>query len=711
MNNKPKKETTQKPFFNRELSWLDFNARVLEQASNERYPLLERVRYLSFFSSNLDEFYEIRVSGLMQQAKSEVTQLSMDGLTPKEQLEKVNDLTHELVKKEYHCWKTKIVPGLKKEGIIIKPTEELAKEELAWLDKYFKKQVYPTLTPLVIDHAHPFPHFTNKGLNILVHLAPNKGESDEDKMALIPVPRILPRIISIGGRKYKNPCYVFLSDILRNYADKLFPGYKVLGSWEFRISRNSDLYIDEEEVENLLDKIEEELHKLQKGAAVRLEIRKGIPKKILNELLEAIELEEKYVFQINGPLNLLRLFSLYDLVDSPDLKFPSFMPHVPQALHEGENIFECISREDLLLHHPYDSFAPVVNFIQEAARDPLVFAIKQTLYRTSGESPIVKALKEASRNGKQVTALIELKARFDEANNIEWARQLEDAGVHVVYGIPGLKTHCKCCLIVRRENKGLKQYVHLGTGNYNPKTARTYTDISLLTKETKVTCEVAALFNTLTGFVKKPYFKKILVAPFNLHQRMQELINQEAANARTGKKARIVLKMNSLADEETILNLYKASQAGVDIDLIIRGICCLIPGVNGLSENIKVRSILGRYLEHHRIFYFENASQGDPQVLVGSSDWMPRNFYRRIETVFPIENSKLKQRMIGELLNYLLADNTEARILTKDGNYDAIKKKKGAEAISAQDTFLKISEAHKKRSENSLEESEEDKKS
>lgn len=679
-----KKEGDLFSYFNRELSWLNFNHRVLEQAKNVDYPLLERLKYLSFVSSNLDEFYEIRVAGLMQRVDSGDLELSPDGLTPQEQLTMIIQETQKLVTEQYSCWRREIVPALKKEKILFKTSEELLEEEYVWLKKYFEEEVFPVLTPLAIDFTHPFPQLTNKGLYILVLL--NDIQNDNKNcFAIIPVPRILPRVIWIRSEGGTHKSYIFLSDILRNFAMQLFPGFEVRGAWEFRITRNSDLYINEEETENLLNKIEQELYNLRRGAAVRLEIRKDVDSAALEELLRCIDLSKEHTFFIDGPLNLLRLYSVYDLIERPDLKFPSFQAYIPNGLHHTNNLFESISQEDFLLHHPYDSFGPVIQFIQQAARDPQVFAIKQTLYRTSGDSTILEALKEASRNGKQVTTLIELKARFDEENNIERARELEEEGVHVVYGMPGLKTHCKCCLVVRRENSGLRQYVHLGTGNYNPITAKTYTDFSLLTANPEITHEVATLFNTLTGFMRSPEFKKLLLAPFNLHQRIQELILQETRNAIKGKPARIIVKLNSLVEKETIDNLYKASMAGVKIDLIVRGICCLIPGVKGLSENITVRSLLGRFLEHSRIYYFENAGN-PPLVYLGSADWMPRNFFRRVETVFPIENDRLKNRIIHEILPAFLRDNEKAQLLKSNGQYGSISKQ--GLPFSAQEHFI-----------------------
>lgn len=694
---KPKEEKRKVAYFNRELSWLAFNRRVLTQAEDQRYPLLERLKYLSFVSSNLDEFYEIRVSGLLQQVESNVTNPGIDGLGPKEQLRRIHSVTGSLVQDQYHCWWNQIIPALKKEKIPFKTKESLNRRELNWLKEYFEEQVFPVLTPLAIDPAHPFPQFGNKSLNILLWLDDPDTPVTERMMAFLPVPRILPRVVRIPGTSRVPDSYVFLSDVLKIFAKSLFPGYKIKSLHAFRITRNSDLYIDEEEVENLLHSIEEELYNLRKGAAVRLEIEADVPEDLLSELLQAIRLGKQHVFKINGPINLMRLMSIYDLIDRPDLKFPSFVPHTPHTLRQHPWIFEGIKLNDHLLHHPYDSFEPVVDFVKQAATDPNVLAIKITLYRTSSDSPIIKALMDAARNNKQVTVLIELKARFDEANNINWAKMMEEAGIHVVYGFVGLKTHSKCCLVVRREDDGLRRYAHLGTGNYHNKTARSYTDISYFTCREPLTNEVAEVFNTLTGFAKAPHFKHLIVAPYTLHSRMNEFILDEARNARKGMPARIIVKCNSLIDKETIDNLYQASRAGVQIDLIIRGICGLVPGIKGMSENIHVRSLLGRFLEHSRIFYFQNAHGKEPRIFAGSSDWMARNFYRRIELVFPILDPAIRSRITDEILDAYLKDNTETKILCSNGSYRSITPNKSEASFSAQEFFIQEAEGLSKK--------------
>jgi polyphosphate kinase len=669
--NKPvSPESGKAAYFNRELSWLAFNRRVLEQAQSDRHPLLERVRFLAIVSSNLDEFFEIRVAGLMQQVDSGLMEFGSDGLTPVEQLRRIHSVVASMVEDQYHCWHHQLVPALAREGILFRPPHDLTKPELNWVWTYFREQVYPVLTPLALDQSHPFPQLGNKTLNVVVSLeSPDKKQENGTArhVAILPVPRILPRLVTISPSKGGPQRTIFLSDIIKLCAGDLFPGYRLKGAHAFRVTRNSDLYIDEEEAENLLKKIEDELRNLRRGAAVRLEIEKGVDDAIFSTLCQHLSLSHEYVYQLNGPINLLRLQSLAD-IDRPDLKYPPFVPVNASPLRDTTRMFEVIRDQDILLHHPYDAFTPVVDFVEQAARDPQVVAIKQTLYRTSGDSPIVRALIEASRNDKQVTALVELKARFDEANNIQWAKQLEEAGVHVVYGLVGHKTHCKLCLVVRSEGRSMKNYAHLGTGNYNPRTARLYTDLSYFTSRKDITSDVAQLFNTLTGFGRTQRFRNIVVAPFNLHRRIGELIDREAANARNGKPARILAKMNALVDKATIDALYAASQAGVKIDLIIRGVCSLVPGIKGLSETITVRSIVGRFLEHARCFYFENAG-GEPLILAGSADWMQRNFFRRVEVLFPIRDAALRHWIMTELFPIELRDNDNAHVLDSSGAY------------------------------------------
>jgi polyphosphate kinase len=678
-------------FGNREQSWLAFNRRVLEQAHSTSNPLLERVKFLAIVSSNLDEFFEIRVAGIMQQADAEAAGLSLDGLTPRENLRIIQESVNKLVADQYACWHKELVPALADEGILFRNATQLAEKEQAWVREYFETQVLPVLTPLAVDQAHPFPLLGNKTLNVLVSLDHPETPNQEKLMVILPVPRSLPRIVHIMPDDEESIRHMFLSEIIKLCAGRLFPGYEVKGAHAFRVTRNSDLYIDEEEAENLLKKIEEELRNLRRGAAVRLEIEDGADTELLNALCGHLVIAPEHAIKLKGPLNLFRLMSLYEMIDRPDLKYSPFVPAEPAALALHKGVFDLVRERDLLLHHPYESFAPVVAFVEQAARDPEVLAIKQTLYRTSGDSPIVRALIDASLAGKQVTALVELMARFDEANNIKWARELEEAGVHVVYGLVGHKTHCKCCLVVRKEGGTLRRYAHLGTGNYNPKTARLYTDFSLLTCREQLTAEVAQLFNTLTGLGRTPDFKHLLVAPFNLHARMQDFIAAEAANAAAGKPARIIAKMNKLVDPVTMENLYAASQAGVKVDLIVRATCCLRPGVKGLSENIRLRNIVGRFLEHARVFYFENG--GAPQVYLGSADWMPRNFFRRVEALFPIEDPELRRRIVEEVLPTELRDNEDARELQPDGTYVPPKRESGAESFSAQKYFMALATA------------------
>ncbi len=673
-------------YANRELSWLAFNRRVLEQAQNAANPLLERTKFLAIVSSNLDEFFEIRIAGLLQLKDSSGSEPSMDGLSPREQLKQALAEINQLVQEQYSCWHEQLVPALAKEKITFKTAGQLTTAERAWVQDYFAKQVHPVLTPLAIDQSHPFPQIANKTLNVIVSLDNPDTPELENFTAILPVPRILPRLVQLTPGKSGPQAFIFLSEIIKLCAGDLFPGYRINSAHAFRVTRNSDLYIDDEEAENLLKRIEEELRNLRRGAAVRLEIEADVPEPVHTLLCEHLELSPERVFKLSGPLNLVRMMSLSDLVDRPDLKYPPFTPVELPSLRVAPNIFAAMQERDILLHHPYESFTPVVDFVQQAARDPGVLAIKQTLYRTSGDSPIIGALIEASRNGKQVTALVELKARFDEANNIKWARELEEAGVHVVFGLVGHKTHCKCSMIVRQETDGLRRYAHLGTGNYNPKTARLYTDLSLFTCHPEITAEVAQLFNALTGFGRSPEFKHLIVAPFNLHSRIQELIATEAANATAGKSARIMAKMNKLVDKVTIDNLYAASQAGVQIDLVVRATCCLVPGVKGLSDNIRVRNIIGRYLEHSRIFYFEN--DGTPLLYCGSSDWMTRNFFRRVEALFPVYAPELRDRILQEILPSELKDNVDARELQPDGTYTPPVRKDGEKDFSAQRHFM-----------------------
>ncbi len=668
--------------FNRELSWLSFDRRVLELAEDDSVPLLERVRFLSIVSSNLDEFFEIRVAGIMQQEESASHPATREFLL--EVLEKARSL----VEAEQACWKDRLVPALESAGIRFRSRHQLDDSARKELSPLFDREILPALTPLAIDPSHPFPVLTNKGLYLLVLL--RDPVSGEGRRAVVPVPRVLPRVLAYGADHSR--CFTLLSHVIQAFIDRLFPGLDLLGSWAFRITRNSDLYVDEEEAGNLLEAIEDEIRNLRKGAPVRLEIESDAPDEETTWLLKSIGLKPENAFRITGPVNMMRLGSLVDLVARPDLLYPTFIPALPTECADPSRLYDRISRQDLLLHHPYESFGPVVEFIRQAARDESVVAIKLTLYRTSGDSPVVEALKEAARNGKQVTALVELRARFDELNNIEWARQLEEAGAHVVYGLTGLKTHCKACLVVRKEKAGLRRYAHLGTGNYNPRTARIYTDFSLLTADEEITSEVGLLFNVLTGNLGRPKFRHLLIAPFELSRRIIDLIESEASAARSGRKSGIFAKVNSLVDPEVIEALCRASQAGVRVELLVRGVCCLRPGVPGLSENVRVRSVLGRFLEHSRIFRFEN-SGGEPVILLGSADWMQRNFVRRVECVFPVRDKSLRRRIEQEIIATYTERLGDAKELRMDGSYEPCAPE-ARRAPCAQDAFLSLASRH-----------------
>lgn len=684
----PHKSEATPRYFNRELSWLAFNRRVLNLCTEPTFPVLEQMRFLSIVSSNLDEFFEIRVAGLEQQLESGVLDVGFDGLGPREQLRRISVITAAMTADEYACWTDNLIPALRKNRIFFKTPRECTAAEKEWLKKYFEDDVYPALTPLAVDPAHPFPHLRNKGLYVLLSIADTKIKRAPSDIAIIPVPPILSRVIRMESRNPDETHLVYLSDTIKYYAERLFPGYKVRNSAIFRITRNSDLYIDEEETENLLQTIENELHNRRKGAAVRLEIEDCVSDSALKTLVDALDIDESFIYRIPAsPLNLARLAVAYDMIDRPDLKFPPYRPSVPDVFRNCDDYFAAIAKKDILLHHPYESFSPVEEFISRAAKDSDVLAIKLTLYRTSQGSPIVKALKEAATNGKQVTVLVELKARFDEENNIQWARELEERGVHVVYGIVGFKTHCKTCLIVRRESGGaLRRYIHLGTGNYNSKTAKIYTDLSFFSAREDLSEEVANLFNTLTGKVSEPKFEKLMVAPFCFHSKFLELVKRETENARAGKKARIIIKVNSVVEQSSIDALYEASQAGVKIDMIVRGICALVPGVKGLSENITVKSIVGVYLEHSRIYYFENG--GDSVVYAGSGDIMTRNMFKRIECLFPIEDPDIKERIVGDILPAMLRDNQFSNILHPNGAYYKTEDMKKSEQFSCQRYFM-----------------------
>jgi polyphosphate kinase len=672
-------------FINRELSWLEFNHRVLDEALDPTNRLLERVKFFCIASSNLDEFYEVRVAGLKQQIDSDVVERTVDGLTATETFRAVTRRVRRMVELQYRCWREQLVPALAEQRIRFLRFRDLTPPDLAWIDNYYREKVHPVLTPLAVDPAHPFPQVLNKSLNLIVELEINQTGTPHRRLAIVEVPRVFPRVVKLP-RDGSRQDYVFLDDMIGHFLGHLFPGTYILSYWRFRVTRNSELYIDEEEVGNLLKAVENELHNRLKGEAVRLEVQHDCPPEIRSQLLETLRLKEDDLQVIDGPLNPTPILAICEGDHSPELRDPPFVAPVAQALREQSDVFAAIRERDILLHHPYDNFSSVVGFLERAADDPQVLAIKQTLYRTGGDPQVIGALMNAVKNGKQVTAVVEVRARFDEKNNIEWARRLEEAGVHVLYGLVGYKIHGKICLVVRHEENGIRRYVHLSTGNYNPITARIYTDAGLLTCRPDFGEDATNLFNLLTGVCQFQGMRKFLIAPFEFHERTLALIQREEQNARKGLPARIMAKMNSLVDEQVIEALYRASQAGVRIDLIVRGICCLRPNVKGVSENITVRSIVDRFLEHSRIFCFENGCQ--PEVFLGSADWMPRNFFGRIELVCPVEDGNLRERLISELLAISLADNQKARLLQADGSYRRVVPKRGAAPRRSQFEFI-----------------------
>ncbi len=655
-------------YINRELSLLEFNRRVLLQSLDESTPLLERLKFLCIASSNLDEFFEIRVAGLKQQVSYGSQQRGPDNLTPAEQLHLISVTVHELVKEQYRILNDVLIPALETEGIRFSRRPDWTEKQKVWVRRYFRRELLPVLSPIGLDPAHPFPRVLNKSLNFIVSLEGKDAFGRSSGIAIVQAPRSLPRVIRLPASCATTAHdFVFLTSIIHANVDELFPGMKATGCYQFRVTRNSDLFVDDEEVEDLLRALEGELPSRRFSEAVRLEVADNCPEEMVHFLMHQFALEPDDVYQVDGPVNLHRLMAIPDMVERPDLKFPGFTPGLPRRLRHNTDLFDVIRKGDVLLHHPFQSFAPVIDLLRQAARDPRVLAIRQTLYRTGPDSGIVEALIEAARNGKEVTVVIELRARFDEAANIELATELQDAGAHVVYGVVGYKTHAKMMLIVRREGRQLRRYVHLGTGNYHSRTARLYTDLGLMTVDAEIGEDVHRIFQQLTALGKATRLRKLLQSPFTLHKSMLAFIEREIEHARAGKPARIIAKMNALVEPQIIEALYRASQAGVKIDLIIRGICCLRPGVKGVSENIRVRSIIGRFLEHTRIFYFLN--DGAEEVWCSSADWMGRNFFRRVETCFPVEDRRLKQRVIREGLECYLADNTQAWVLRPDGSY------------------------------------------
>ncbi|ATW26299.1 RNA degradosome polyphosphate kinase [Candidatus Formimonas warabiya] len=671
-------------FFNRELSWIEFNKRVLEEAQGRRHPLLERLKFASIVSSNFDEFYMIRVASLQDQVLAGFREPDGSGMTPAQQLEAISGMVHETVEVLYQCFNESLVPALKKEGIHLLRAPDLTAEQKANLAQFYQKTVYPVLTPLVVDQSRPFPLINNRSLNIALLLS-NDEEEGEPLFATVQVPSVLGRLVQVPvseGRK----SFVFLEDVIKLFLPTLFSGHQILAAGCFRVTRNADLDMEEEGAEDLLDTIKESLRKRKWGGVIRLEIEKEMDANLVHMLKEQLEVPSEGIFPLNHPLDLTFLMNLYGLEGFEHLKQRPLQPQIPPFFQQGGELFKAIGESDLLVHHPYESFDPVVEMVKQAANDPHVLAIKQTLYRVSGNSPLVNALAEAAENGKQVTVLVELKARFDEENNILWAKRLEQAGCHVIYGIKGLKTHGKLLLVVRMEEDGIKRYMHMGTGNYNDFTAKLYEDLGFFTANPCFGADASILFNLISGYSELTDMYKLSVAPFNLRQRFIQLIRQEAEYARQGKPARILAKLNSLVDGEIISELYAASQAGVEINLIVRGICCLRPGIAGLSENISVRSIVGRFLEHSRIYLFHNNQK--EIILLSSADLMPRNLDRRLEILFPIEDEQLKSR-VKKILETYLQDNVNARILNPDGSYRRVEKR-GRRALDCQDYFRRM---------------------
>lgn len=674
-------------FVNRELSWLKFDDRVLSEARDKSLPLFERLKFTSIVSSNLDEFYMVRVASLKDQVHAGYEKTDIAGMGPKEQLKEISVQTHELVRSQYSTLNRSLLPALEKVGLhLVMEHEKLNEEQQEYVDRYFEDNVYPVLTPMAMDSSRPFPLIRNKTLNIgaLISKKDKKKGKDVLVFATVQVPSVLPRVVAVPSGNKEDTTVILLEEIIERNIDKLFLGYDVVCAHPYRIMRNADLSIDEDGAEDLLVEIQKQLKKRQWGEVIRLEVEDKTDSRLLGILKKEFDIKEEDIFYINGPLDLTMLMKVYGQDGFDQYKEPKYTPAVVPAFADtSKDIFQVIREGDVFLHHPYMSFDPVVNFVRQAAKDPDVLAIKQTLYRVSGNSPIIAALAQAAENGKQVSVLVELKARFDEEHNIVWAKMLEKAGCHVIYGLVGLKTHSKITLVVRREEDGIRRYVHLGTGNYNDATAKLYTDTGLLTCQEAIGEDATAVFNMLSGYSEPKSWNKLALAPLWLKDKFLYLIGREAENAKAGEKAHIVAKMNSLCDRDIIEALYKASAAGVKIELIVRGICCLKVGIPGVSENITVRSIVGNFLEHARIYYFENA--GSPEVYMSSADWMPRNLERRVEILFPVEQEDLKEKAI-HILRVQLADTLKAHVMQADGSYEKIDKR-GKKLICAQDTF------------------------
>ena len=686
-------------YINREASWLAFNRRVLEEAQDETNPLLERLKFLAISASNLDEFFEVRVAGLVQQIEDGYTEAGPDGLTLVEERDVVSRETHEFVDDQYRCWNDKLRPALSEHGIRVLGIHELDARAGAFIEEYCEKELDLLLTPVTVDPAHPFPRVINKALCV-AFLLRRRRRSALTYTGVVTVPRALPRLVRLPSDGTDD--FIFLADLVAFHASRMYHGYDIVSSAAFRVTRNSNLYLAEEESRNLLESVRTELHNRRKGDAVRLEIEADADPEIIERLRTNFELEPWQVFSVNGPVNLSRLFNIYEQTGHPEIKFKPFSPRELRLTAKSQDLFEELRRHDVLLHHPFDSYDAVVSFVEAAAQDSRVLSIKQTLYRTNEHSLIVPALISAAEK-KEVTAVVELKARFDEDTNIRWARDLEDAGVQVFHGLVGLKTHCKLSLLVRHDSDGVtRRYAHLGTGNYNANTARIYTDLSLLTADPEITGAVHDVFSFLTAYAEHHNYGPLLVAPLDLAEKCMSLIEREAEHAREGRPARMIVKINSLVDNDMVQSLYRASQAGVDIDLLVRGICSLRPGIRGISDRIRVRSIVGRFLEHSRIFYFENG--GEPEVYLGSADWMSRNLRERVEVLFPLKNPLLRDRVVHEILAAYLADNMKARFLQKDGRYLHVWQSprgrsksppRGAAAFNAQDFLVGLAEGSK----------------
>jgi polyphosphate kinase len=684
-------------FLNRDTSWLAFNRRVLEESSDEGNPLLERLKFLAISASNLDEFFEVRVAAMMQQIEDGYNEAGPDGLTLTEKRDRLNTLTHGFVDDQYDCWNARLRPALAENGIRVLGLHELDPDALRFVDEYCEQELDPLLTPVTVDPAHPFPRVINKAL-CLGFLLRRRRRSALTYTGVVSVPRALPRVVRLPSEGTAD--FIFLADLVAHHAVRMYQGYDIVSSAPFRVTRNSNLYLAEEEARSLLESVRAELHNRRKGDAVRMEIEADADPEIIDRLRTVFELAPWQVFPVNGPVNLSRLFNVYEQVKRPDLKYRAFSPRELRLTSKSKDLFEELRGHDILLHHPFDAYDAVIAFIESAAKDENVLSIKQTLYRTSEHSLIVPSLMDAASR-KEVTAVVELKARFDEASNIRWARDLEDGGVQVFHGLVGLKTHCKLTLLVRRDPDGrTRSYAHIGTGNYNATTAKIYTDLSLFTANPEITRAVHDVFSFLTAYAENPSYDPLLVAPLDLAEKCIALIDREAEHARQAKPARIIAKMNALLDKSVVQALYRASQAGVEIDLIVRGICALRPGVRGVSDHIRVRSIVGRFLEHSRIFYFSNA--GEEEIYMGSPDWMPRNLYERVEVLVPLRDEMLRERVRHEILDAYLADTRKARILLKDATYMRAwqpaegagnrRRPTGTTAFSAQDFLMGVAE-------------------